>query len=515
MIPADRRSPGGADRIRAGLGAPAVLLALLVLLPAGCAKTGRLQYVEQPTAHVSPGPGSPVPQPPMRALFGTDSLIGFVPQTGDSTRRYLGRLNRGFTADTLNIILCGDNRPAFRTTRLRPEYQHVKHMVSLNPLKIARGLLAIPVILVKGMIPDAALVRDLVPAIRHMPTYGGEKDVNRAMIAKVDSLERRGEAVTAVINTGDLVKDGRRPAHWERFLGLIRPLSSRAPYLAVAGNHERTDTEDGLANWWAGTGLPISGDRLYYCFDSADGWVRFIALDSNPMTDPGNFYSREVEVKYSDEQIDWMVARLKEHQGPAFVFLHNPPFSAGYHRTEWQNDAVLRERRERMVRALYEAKIGIIASGHEHAYQRAIFTWPDAVLINLVTGGGGSPLHDIPGPAQSAALYSEYHVAGSVVKPENVYTGRFYHFIHMRLWFGGGEFYTYAVDKGGKVRLADRVTIDLERYGVPEVDQQKMVVPQGKSGPQSEDLKKSKAASNDSTSAASKRIESSPPPATK
>jgi hypothetical protein len=103
-------------------------------------------------------------------------------------------------------------------------------------------------------------------------------------------------------------------------------------------------------------------------------------------------------------------------------------------------------------------------------------------------------------------------VAGSVVKPENVYTGRFYHFIHMRLWFGGGEFYTYAVEKGGKVRLADRVTIDLERYGVPEVDQQKMPVPQRKPEGSPEDPKKSKTASSDSTSA-SKRIESSPPPA--
>ena len=127
MIPADRRSPGGADRIRACFGAPAVNLVFLVLVIAGCARTGRLQYVEQPVAHVSPGPGGPVPQPPMRALFGTDSLIGFVPQTGDSARRYLGRLNRGFTADTLNIILCGDNRPSYRTIRLRPEYQRVRH----------------------------------------------------------------------------------------------------------------------------------------------------------------------------------------------------------------------------------------------------------------------------------------------------------------------------------------------------------------------------------------------------
>jgi hypothetical protein len=515
MIPADRRSPGGAERIRARLAAPiALLIAGFLAAAVGCARMGRLQYVEQPVAHVPAGPGAPVAPPPMRALFAGDSLIGFIPQTGDSSRRYLGRLTRGFTADTLNIILCGDNRPAYRTTRLRPEYQHVKRMVSLNPLRIARGLIAIPVILVKGLIPDLGLVRDAVPAIRHMPTYGGEKDVNKAMLAKLDSLERGGETVAALINTGDLIKDGRYPAHWERFLGLVHPLSSRVPYLAVAGNHERTDTEDGLANWWAGTGLPITGDRLYYCFDSADGWVRFIALDSNPMTDPANHYTRDVEVRYSDEQIDWMVARLKEHRGPAFIFMHNPPFSAGYHRVEWQSDAMLRERRERMVRALYEAKIGIIASGHEHAYQRAIFTWPDAVLINIVTGGAGAPLYQIPGPAQSAALYGEYKVAGSVVKPENVYTGRFYHFIHMKLWFGGGEFYTYAVEKGGKVRLADHVGIDLERYGVPEVDQQKMPVPQQKTKSPPEDSKRPKSASTDSTSA-SKRIESSPPATTR
>ena len=70
------------------------------------------------------------------------------------------------------------------------------------------------------------------------------------------------------------------------------------------------------------------------------------------------------------------------------------------------------------------------------------------------------------------------------------------------------------MEKGGKVRLADHVAIDLERYGVPEVDQQKMPVRQQKSQPSHEDPKKSNAASTDSTSA-SRRIESKPSPATR
>ena len=103
-----------------------------------------------------------------------------------------------------------------------------------------------------------------------------------------------------------------------------------------------------------------------------------------------------------EEQLTWLVACVKNHRGPVVVLMHHPPFSSGGHRMEWQRDSVLIARRDRMVRALHEAGISIIASGHEHAYERALLTWPDAALIAIVTGGGGSPLHKIPPPAESA-----------------------------------------------------------------------------------------------------------------
>ena len=499
-----------------------ILVAAAILL-GGCARVGRLQNVGPTVSPVTPG-GTPErkrgarPVEPLRPLF-ADTLIGFKPGTGDSARRYLGRLRDGYTADTLNIMLFGDNRPGYRSSRLQPQFRRIRRMFSLNPARIARGLIAIPVVLARGLFPDLALIRDIPARIRHQPKWGREHQVLNAMTAKIDSLQAQGKSVAAIINTGDLVFDGRYPVTWERFLRITRPLSSRVPYFAVAGNHERTDAVDGVENWRTATGLPVGGDRLYYCFDTADGWVRFIALDTNPIVDPKHRWTREVQVKYSDEQFTWLVARVKEHTGPVIVMMHHPPFSAGTHRMEWQMDPVLQERRARMVKALHESGISIIASGHEHSYQRALLTWPDAVLISIVAAGAGAPLNTLPSPAASARLYSEYAVAGSVVKPQNVLTDEVFNFIHLRLWYGGGEFHAYAVDPHARTSLIDQVQIDLARYGTPRIDQHKMPLPpekgpRGAKGSMSDRAPNGTAAGQDTLSA-SKRILDAPPPGKK
>jgi hypothetical protein len=468
----------------AGRGFLAVTVAAVILF-AGCASVGRLQNVGQT---VAPAPADSTNRDEggrrhLRTLFSPlfgDTLIGLVPGTADSSIRFLGRLHDGYTVDTLNIFLTGDNRPGYRLSRLSPELLTMRQGLSLNPIKFLRGLITIPYAFAKSLYPDLALFREMPALITHMPKWSWEHQVVNAMLVKVDSLQAHGQNVAALINTGDLVYDGRRPAHWERFLRITQPLSSRVPYFPIAGGHERTDTVDGVENWRIATGLPVGSDRLYYCFDSADGWVRFIAMDSNPIVDTHNYWTPEVEIKYSEEEFTWLVARIKEHNGPVMVLMHNPPFSVGFHHLEWERDAVLVERRERMVRALRETGISILATGHEHSYQRALLTWPDAVLVVISSGGGGAPLYPIPPPAESARLFSEYKVAGSVVKPENVFTSQVFHFTHLRLWFGGGDFYTYAVDQNSGVKLIDKVQIDLSRYGVPQIDQHKVIIPPAK-----------------------------------
>ena len=496
-----------------------VAIAVFASILAGCAHMGRLGDVPNKVSPVITE-STALERTARAEIAGTwdpllgDTLVGLIPGTADTARRYLGRLRTGYTADTLNILVFGDNRPGWRVTRLAPEYATISQMFSPSPMKILKGLVAIPTGLVKGLYPDLALLRDIPGRLSHSPTWGPEAKVVAAMVDKVDSLRAHGEYVAAVINSGDLVNDGRYPSHWQRFLKIHKPLDTRVPCFAVPGNHERTDTEDGVANWRSATGLPTSGDRLYYCFDTADGWVRFIALDSNPMADPAHLWTREVQIKYSDEEINWMVARLKEHRGPAFIFMHHPPFSVGFHHDEWQADSVLVLRRERMMNALHEAGIGVLVAGHVHAYERALFTWKDAVLVVLVSGGGGAPLHQIPSPALAAQQFAEYKVANSTVDPANVVTGSFNNFIHLRMWFGGGELYTYSVDKNAKSTLADKVRIDLTRFGIPKIDEHKVPIlpkPSGTGGPHEENMPSVSAAQRDSV-ANSKRILTTPSP---
>lgn len=456
-------------------------LAAIAALLAGCARTGRLEYggytispVPEDSAANVAGKG-PI-RSPLRPLFG-DTLIGLIPGTADSTIRFLGRLRDGYTVDTLNIFICGDNRAGYRLSRISPQLRAIRDGFSLNPLRIARGIINVPYALARGLYPDLALIRELPSIVRSTPNWSREHEVVRAMLVKIDSLRARKQTVAAVLSTGDLVEDGRVPAHWERFLRITEPLTSQVPYFPVAGNHERTDTEYGVENWRTATGLPVGSDRLYYCFDSADGWVRFIALDSNPIVNAGSHWTREAQVEYSDEQVTWMVARIREHNGPVLVLMHHPPFSVGSHRMEWQIDSLLIERREQLVRSLYETGISVLATGHEHSYQRALLTWPDAAMIVLVSGGSGAPINPIPPPQESARMFSQYKVAGAVIKPENVFTSQVFNFTLLRMWFGGGDITTYAVDEKASTQVIDELKVDLGRYGIPKVDQHKVVVP--------------------------------------
>lgn len=491
----------------------------------GCAGVGRLQFVPETLAPADTTGGHHpelavrhTASPAVKALhpiMGSDTLIGFVPGTGDSSKRYLGRLRDGYTIDTLNVILLGDNRPGYRTSRLDPQFAIIRKGLSLNPVRFGKALINIPVLLWKGLFPDLALIRETPAFFQHMPKWGREHQVLTAVLAKLDTMQARGQIAACVINTGDLVYDGQRPAHWQRFLRINEPLYTRVPYLAVAGNHEKTWTSQGVENWRVAAGLPVAGDRLYYCFDSADGWVRFLALDTNPITMPGVHWSKEVQVKYSKEQVDWLTARIKEHEGPTFVVMHSPPFSAGYHRMDWDMDPIMRERRDQIIRAMHEGGIGVLATGHEHDYERALLTWPDgSVLIAIVQGGAGAPLHPLPPPAEAAHLFSMYQSAGSTIKPENVFTAVANNFTVLRLWFGGGELQTFAVDKASHAKLIDHVAIDLKRFGRPKIIQRKVqVAPTARVQPSNMEVKQEHGIMGPAdTTAASRRIETQPAP---
>ena len=211
--------------------ARAVLL-LAVLLPAilGCASPQRLDLV-QPVA-----PAAPEAFPrdaragsqgaALQALFASPD-VGFRAGTADPTRRLLGRLQRGYAADTLNVIIMGDNRPAFRSVTLKPNLKRIEKIASLNPLDWALGLVNVPILLFRGTIPDLKLWRDIPDMLARTPSYGREEQVLAAVNRLVDELEDGGQEVACVVNSGDLVEDGRYAKQWRRFLEMTRPLSDR------------------------------------------------------------------------------------------------------------------------------------------------------------------------------------------------------------------------------------------------------------------------------------------------
>ena len=106
---------------------------------------------------------------------------------------------------------------------------------------------------------------------------------------------------------------------------------------------------------------------------------------------------------------------------------------------------------------------------------------------------------------------------GGTIKPENVYTAAINNFTLLRLWFGGGELQTYAVEKDGSVKLADLVKIDLERYGKPTIDQHKVPLQPTARVQESkmEATHKAGIEAKGDTTTASKRIENAPPPGKK
>ncbi len=120
--------------------------ALVMALAAGCASKGYLKPREPVTPtplKVAAGPGAEdaagkVLGPPPFAPF-ADSLIGFAFDSADSTRRYLGRLSDGYVADTLNVIIFGDNRPGWKSSYLRPQGQAILDICVPQSVELAEG----------------------------------------------------------------------------------------------------------------------------------------------------------------------------------------------------------------------------------------------------------------------------------------------------------------------------------------------------------------------------------------
>jgi 3',5'-cyclic AMP phosphodiesterase CpdA len=171
-----------------------------------------------------------------------------------------------------------------------------------------------------------------------------------------------------VLQSGDLVSDGRNPAQWLQFAQITQPLrEAHIAYYPARGNHD-------VGSYYPHTVTePFdSGDKtnkLFYAFTRHRN--RFIIVDSMEDYDP------------SSRQYAWLAGELAKARNTAahtFVMFHEAPFSVGPH-------GPTPEAQQYLHPLFVKYRPTAVFCGHDHLYYRTV---RDGVTY-IVTGGGGAP----------------------------------------------------------------------------------------------------------------------------
>lgn len=182
-----------------------------------------------------------------------------------------------------------------------------------------------------------------------------------------------------VLQSADLVSDGRNPRQWAEFDQITQPLrDARIAYYPARGNHD-------LGTFYSHY-VPAtfdSGDRvnrLYYAFTRHHN--RFLIVDSMQPYDPGSI------------QYAWLERELARSKTfvSTFVMFHEGLFSVGPHGPTLDAQKYLHP-------LFVKYRPRAVFCGHDHLYYR---TKRDGVTY-IVTGGGGAPPYR-PENAQIAIL---------------------------------------------------------------------------------------------------------------
>lgn len=431
MNPASRRAPAR-PRLSSRTAACAVVLAALL---GGCAAPSLYRGPEVPLAHQMP------------------------------RERVKAR-----AADSSVVIVYGDNRPGLHVMSATYGWPVLFAAISTNDVGYwFRGLVNVPIALLQLFLPRLDGIRDLWgELVTRQPTGGNEPGVLRAI--------EGNEHVDLIVNTGDVVEDGRYGKQWERFQRMHAPLRSRVPFLATVGNHERTWHENGRENWNRVMGKPPGDQRYWYDVALGDGVARFIVLDTNILGDPKDQFPKEVEDPLSVEMMVWADSALRLPAKYKFLVIHHPLISSGHHFSDWvlsEGDTLKYEewRRIRIFQLCRKYKVTAVLAGHEHLYQRVYVTDRDSAngFWHITTGGGGSPLYRIAKKSRLQAVGTKFRDGTRVAWPGPEHTVYNYCRLVLRPNPGremGAELRVIEVLKNGRQQIIDRIDLS-KRFEPP------------------------------------------------
>lgn len=236
-----------------------------------------------------------------------------------------------------------------------------------------------------------------------------------------------------IVNSGDLVANGRSIKDWESFFEVSNGLMKNTPYYPVLGNHEKDSPY-----YYDLFDLP--NNEKYYYFTVGD--ALFVVLDSEgkQISQP-NFVSDEKSDQFWEDaftdyfvtQKKWLegVLELNKEAGFIFIFQHKPLYSIISRRTE----------EAELARAFWgdifaRHGVQVFFNGHDHHFHHAI----DNKVHFITSAGGGAPLYDF-----------------DAIQPETVSYSKIEHFVNVEINgeqailhvtdIDGNEFETITVDR--------------------------------------------------------------------
>ncbi|MGB5556221.1 MAG: metallophosphoesterase [Flavobacteriaceae bacterium] len=208
-------------------------------------------------------------------------------------------------------------------------------------------------------------------------------DVHKKIIEQVEKRNPR-----FIINSGDLVANGRSMSDWESFFEVNHDFMRNTPYYPVLGNHEKDSPY-----YYDFFDLP--NNERYYYFTVGD--ALFVVLDSEGLRttipayttdDMQDAYWEESGIEYLKTQKKWLkeVLELNREAGFVFIFQHLPLYSVKASRVE-------ESKKVRKFWGNIFKKYGVQAfiNGHDHHYHHAI----DKGVHFITSAGAGAPLYDI------------------------------------------------------------------------------------------------------------------------
>jgi len=214
---------------------------------------------------------------------------------------------------------------------------------------------------------------------------------DRGGVATHELIAKRvaDEPIDFLVNTGDLVADGRIGSQWEAFFDIEDKLLRDHCMFTAIGNHELVQENGASYLKYFGTSEQQQKHVFYTTFRW--GFLRFFVLNGEAsfLAEDRSWLERELQKADAEPNLLWRV-----------VLIHSGPFSSGLH---GDNDKLHGAEVPKLLR---DHHVDIVLEGHDHIYERGASDG----LRYVVSGGAGAPLYPVKRLRSSARkVESAYH----------------------------------------------------------------------------------------------------------